>query len=531
MSTQPNYSEVMAKIHEEIPTAGAVDETIAPVFPLTPELADLVLTPEAAMELQAVANAAELIALASSDETLASKLTPEQTTVAAAHLVEARDRLQRIHDGRPNNRTETLRVFLTGLTKPEVARQLDITNPTVHLTVKGFPNFLHKHGMSAERIKAALEQFAVDPTADLNTLLPLKEAPVRQPKQKPVVAPRKQAAAKPRQPAAHDESEPTPEMLEEEEAGEDERDTESLPDSVRLYYNEIGRVALLNAEQEVVLAKRMEVGLFAAHRLMRAHAGELQLTPQDETDLKWLEGEGFRARQHLIEANLRLTVSVAKRYQGRGLTLLDLIQEGNLGIIRAAEKFDYTKGYKFSTYATWWIRQAVTRAIADQARTIRVPVHMHEQINKALRVKRDLSVQLQRQPTSAEIAKEMELSVERVEEVLSYGRDTLSLDQSVGEDDGSSLGEFIQEDEAASVEDSVNFGLLQREIGSLLKTLSDREQLVVRMRFGLDDGEVHTLDEIGRILGLTRERVRQIEHKTLSMLRHPSRSQHLQGYL
>jgi RNA polymerase primary sigma factor len=291
-------------------------------------------------------------------------------------------------------------------------------------------------------------------------------------------------------------------------------------DLVRVYLTDIGKVALLTAEQEVDLAKRIEAGLFAAEKIRAADAKETKKIPAKlRKDLEWIAADGVRARNHLLEANLRLVVSLAKRYQGKGLTLLDLIQEGNIGLVRAVEKFDYTKGYKFSTYATWWIRQALQRAIADQGRTIRVPVHMVEQINKALRVKRDLATELGREPSFDELGKALDMTGERVEEILGYGRETLSLETPVGDDGTATFGEFIEDADAPVAADVVDFGLLQDRLRSVLGTLPDRSAAVMRMRFGLDDGRARTLDEVGKELGLTRERIRQIERDTLKDLR------------
>jgi RNA polymerase primary sigma factor len=303
-------------------------------------------------------------------------------------------------------------------------------------------------------------------------------------------------------------------------------------DLVRVYLTDIGRVALLTAEQEVDLAKRIEAGLFAAEKLRQSDAKEIKKIPAKlRRDLEWIAADGTRARNHLLEANLRLVVSLAKRYQGKGLTLLDLIQEGNIGLVRAVEKFDYTKGYKFSTYATWWIRQALQRAIADQGRTIRVPVHMVEQINKALRVKRDLATELSREPTFAELGAVLEMTAERVEEILGYGRETLSLETPVGDDGTATFGEFIEDADAPVAADVVDFGLLQDRLRSVLGTLPDRSAAVMRMRFGLDDGRARTLDEVGKALGLTRERIRQIERDTLRELRKSDAASTLKAWL
>ncbi|MEU7817392.1 RNA polymerase sigma factor [Pseudonocardia sp. NPDC049154] len=302
-------------------------------------------------------------------------------------------------------------------------------------------------------------------------------------------------------------------------------------DSVRAYLKQIGKVALLNAEEEVELAKRIEAGLYAAERLRRAIEASEKLSPQLRRDLRWIVRDGERAKNHLLEANLRLVVSLAKRYTGRGMAFLDLIQEGNLGLIRAVEKFDYTKGYKFSTYATWWIRQAITRAMADQARTIRIPVHMVEVINKLGRIQRELLQDLGREPTPEELAKEMDITPEKVLEIQQYAREPISLDQTIGDEGDSQLGDFIEDSEAVVAVDAVSFTLLQDQLQSVLATLSEREAGVVRLRFGLTDGQPRTLDEIGQVYGVTRERIRQIESKTMSKLRHPSRSQVLRDYL
>ena len=298
-------------------------------------------------------------------------------------------------------------------------------------------------------------------------------------------------------------------------------------DPVKDYLKQIGKVALLNAEQEVDLAKRIEAGLFAEEKLA---AGD-KLAPKARRELEWIANDGRHAKNHLLEANLRLVVSLAKRYTGRGMLFLDLIQEGNLGLIRAVEKFDYTKGYKFSTYATWWIRQAITRAMADQARTIRIPVHMVEVINKLARVQRQMLQDLGREPTPEELAKELDMTPEKVVEVQKYGREPISLHTPLGEDGDSEFGDLIEDSEAVVPADAVGFTLLQEELSKVMDTLSDREAGVVGMRFGLTDGQPKTLDEIGRVFGVTRERIRQIESKTMSKLRHPSRSQVLRDYL
>jgi RNA polymerase primary sigma factor len=302
-------------------------------------------------------------------------------------------------------------------------------------------------------------------------------------------------------------------------------------DSVRAYLKQIGKVALLNAEEEVDLAKRIEAGLYSAERLRQADDTSEKLSTQMRRDLRWIVRDGERAKNHLLEANLRLVVSLAKRYTGRGMAFLDLIQEGNLGLIRAVEKFDYTKGYKFSTYATWWIRQAITRAMADQARTIRIPVHMVEVINKLGRIQRELLQDLGREPTPEELAKEMDITPDKVLEIQQYAREPISLDQTIGDEGDSQLGDFIEDSEAVVAVDAVSFTLLQDQLQSVLQTLSEREAGVVKLRFGLTDGQPRTLDEIGQVYGVTRERIRQIESKTMSKLRHPSRSQVLRDYL
>ncbi|RDI44674.1 RNA polymerase sigma factor [Nocardia mexicana] len=302
-------------------------------------------------------------------------------------------------------------------------------------------------------------------------------------------------------------------------------------DSVRAYLKQIGKVALLNAEEEVELAKRIEAGLYATEKYRELTEKGDKPPVQQRRDLNWIMRDGNRAKNHLLEANLRLVVSLAKRYTGRGMAFLDLIQEGNLGLIRAVEKFDYTKGYKFSTYATWWIRQAITRAMADQARTIRIPVHMVEVINKLGRIQRELLQDLGREPTPEELAKEMDITPEKVLEIQQYAREPISLDQTIGDEGDSQLGDFIEDSEAVVAVDAVSFTLLQDQLQSVLETLSEREAGVVRLRFGLTDGQPRTLDEIGQVYGVTRERIRQIESKTMSKLRHPSRSQVLRDYL
>ena len=302
-------------------------------------------------------------------------------------------------------------------------------------------------------------------------------------------------------------------------------------DSVRAYLKQIGKVALLNAEQEVSLAQRIEAGLYANHKFEELKASNTKLSPAQSRDLRSIARDGRKAKNHLLEANLRLVVSLAKRYTGRGMAFLDLIQEGNLGLIRAVEKFDYTKGYKFSTYATWWIRQAITRAMADQARTIRIPVHMVEVINKLGRIQRELLQDLGREPTPEELAREMDITEDKVLEIQQYAREPISLDQTIGDEGDSQLGDFIEDSEAVVAVDAVSFTLLQDQLQDVLKTLTEREAGVVRLRFGLTDGMPRTLDEIGQVYGVTRERIRQIESKTMSKLRHPSRSQVLRDYL
>jgi RNA polymerase primary sigma factor len=299
-------------------------------------------------------------------------------------------------------------------------------------------------------------------------------------------------------------------------------------DPVKDYLKQIGKVPLLNAEEEVELAKRIEAGLFAEEKLAEMNHS---IRSEVRLDLEWIADDGKRAKNHLLEANLRLVVSLAKRYTGRGMLFLDLIQEGNLGLIRAVEKFDYTKGYKFSTYATWWIRQAITRAMADQARTIRIPVHMVEVINKLARVQRQMLQDLGREPTPEELAAELDMTPEKVIEVQKYGREPISLHTPLGEDGDSEFGDLIEDSEAIQPGEAVSFTLLQEQLHSVLDTLSEREAGVVSMRFGLTDGQPKTLDEIGKVYGVTRERIRQIESKTMSKLRHPSRSQVLRDYL
>lgn len=343
---------------------------------------------------------------------------------------------------------------------------------------------------------------------------------------------------------AEEPQEPVGEIEQPPDFGRDEEHSEALrkarndaelttsADSVRAYLRQIGKIPLLNAEQEVQLAQRIEAGLFAAERLSKAtENGDEKLSPQLRRDLCWIARDGERAKDHLLEANLRLVVSLAKRYTGRGMAFLDLIQEGTLGLIRAVEKFDYTKGYKFSTYATWWIRQAITRAMADQTRTIRIPVHMMEVIDKLRRVQRDLLQDLGRNPTLAELASQLDVTPEKVLEIQQYAREPVSLDQTIGEEGDAHLSDFIEDSQAAVAIESLSFNLLQNELQSVLATLSDREAGIVRLRFGLTDGQPRTLEEIGRIYGITRERIRQIESKIMAKLRHPSRSQTLRDYL
>jgi RNA polymerase primary sigma factor len=351
---------------------------------------------------------------------------------------------------------------------------------------------------------------------DLPLTAPAPEAPV--PTQLTAAAPN--AAALPEAAPAEDD-EAAPLALDEAPPG---------IDLVKAYLREIGKVALLNAEQEVELAKRIEAGLFAGEKLRQNRAGELKLTPTMKRDLAEIERDGERAKRHLLEANLRLVVSLAKRYQGRGLDLLDLVQEGNLGLVRAVEKFDYAKGYKFSTYATWWIRQALQRALADQGRTIRVPVHMAELITKVTRTRRDLTQTLGREPSSEELGEPLGMTAEKVEEILRYGRDTLSLQAPVGDDDAV-LGDFIHDTDSIDPQQAVESQLLQGQLSAVLDSLPERSAIVMRMRFGLEDGRPRTLDEVGRFLGLTRERIRQIERDTLAEIRNGGRAEALREYV
>ena len=329
------------------------------------------------------------------------------------------------------------------------------------------------------------------------------------------------------------------EVVESADDVEDERDARTRKDEeaalqagptsdpVRLYLKEIGKVPLLNAEQEVDLAKRIEAGLFAAEKLLL----EPDLSAALRRDLERVAADGTVAKRALVEANLRLVVSIAKRYVGRGMLFLDLIQEGNVGLIRAVEKFDYARGYKFSTYATWWIRQAITRAVADQARTIRIPVHMVETINKLIRVQRGLLQDLGREPTPAEIGAQMDLPAEKVVEIQRFSQEPVSLDTPIGAEEDSHLGDFIEDSDAVMPAEAASFLLLQEQLDSVLHTVSEREKKVIEMRFGLADGSPRTLEEVGREFGVTRERIRQIESKTLAKLRHPSRAERLRDYL
>ncbi|MDQ6938339.1 MAG: RNA polymerase sigma factor SigB [Actinomycetota bacterium] len=298
-------------------------------------------------------------------------------------------------------------------------------------------------------------------------------------------------------------------------------------DLVRVYLNEIGKVALLTAADEVELAKRIEAGLYAGHLLDTSP----KLSMTRRRDLRAVMVDGERAKDHLLRANLRLVVSLAKRYTGRGMPFLDLIQEGNMGLIRAVEKFDYTKGFKFSTYATWWIRQAISRAMADQSRTIRLPVHLVEQVNKMQRIRREMLQQLGREITDEELAHELDIDLDRLQDLKNNARDLVSLDQTVGADDDAALGDFIADEGAANAQSAVEFDLMREQLGGVLNSLEQRERAVVRMRYGLDDGTPRTLDDIGRAFGLSRERIRQIERETMAKLRHPSRAQALRDYL
>ena len=308
-------------------------------------------------------------------------------------------------------------------------------------------------------------------------------------------------------------------------------ETFAIDDPVRMYLKEIGKVDLLTAAEEVDLAMKIEAGLDAADKLEKQEAGEIELTRAEMRRLMRVEQVGLDAKQALISANLRLVVSIAKRYVGRGMLFLDLIQEGNLGLIRAVEKFDYEKGFKFSTYATWWIRQAITRAIADQARTIRIPVHMVETINKLVRVQRQLLQDLGRDPTPEEIGAEMDMSADRVREIQKISQEPVSLETPIGEEEDSQLGDFIEDAQAVVPADAASFSMLQEQLTQVLDGLAERERKVIELRFGLEDGHPRTLEEVGREFGVTRERIRQIESKTLAKLRHPSRSSKLKDYL
>ncbi|MFD4533315.1 RNA polymerase sigma factor [Kitasatospora sp. NPDC058397] len=412
---------------------------------------------------------------------------------------------------------------------------------------------------SAPTVSAGITSEATGVASELKTVAAKKAAPAKKAAAKKAAAPAKKTAAKKTAAKAgkgDEELGGEEELLEDvalpgDKAGEEaepeeesqgfvlsDDDEDDAPaqqvavagataDPVKDYLKQIGKVPLLNAEQEVELAKRIEAGLFAEDKLSAAD----KLAPKLKRELEIIAEDGRRAKNHLLEANLRLVVSLAKRYTGRGMLFLDLIQEGNLGLIRAVEKFDYTKGYKFSTYATWWIRQAITRAMADQARTIRIPVHMVEVINKLARVQRQMLQDLGREPTPEELAKELDMTPEKVIEVQKYGREPISLHTPLGEDGDSEFGDLIEDSEAVVPADAVSFTLLQEQLHSVLDTLSEREAGVVSMRFGLTDGQPKTLDEIGKVYGVTRERIRQIESKTMSKLRHPSRSQVLRDYL
>ncbi|WP_420846902.1 RNA polymerase sigma factor [Nanchangia anserum] len=365
----------------------------------------------------------------------------------------------------------------------------------------------------------------IEVAKDLQELDEAPKAP-RKPKKRAVVKRRRAA-----QPDAKAKKTGTFTLSEKDETDEPAQQVTvagATADPVKDYLKQIGKVPLLNAAEEVDLARRIEAGLYAEHRI---HTDGEEMSSKERRDLNQLAVDGQHAKNHLLEANLRLVVSLAKRYTGRGMLFLDLIQEGNLGLIRAVEKFDYTKGYKFSTYATWWIRQAITRAMADQARTIRIPVHMVEVINKLARVQRQMLQDLGREPTPEELAKELDMTPEKVVEVQKYGREPISLHTPLGEDGDSEFGDLIEDSEAVVPADAVSFTLLQEQLRRVLDTLSEREAGVVSMRFGLGDGQAKTLDEIGKVYGVTRERIRQIESKTMSKLRHPSRSQVLRDYL
>ncbi|MDZ4654847.1 MAG: RNA polymerase sigma factor RpoD [Coriobacteriia bacterium] len=342
-----------------------------------------------------------------------------------------------------------------------------------------------------------------------------KEAPEEVPEEVPVV-PEKPAAKPRKKPKRRSDSASTAPIT---------------ADPVRMYLKEIGKVSLLTGRQEVDLAKKIEAGLEATDKLEESEKTGVKLDRAELRQLERIESVGIQAKKQLVEANLRLVVSIAKRYVGRGMLFLDLIQEGNLGLIRAVEKFDYTKGYKFSTYATWWIRQAITRAIADQARTIRIPVHMVETINKLIRVQRSLLQELGRDPTPDEIGNQMEMTAERVREILKISQEPVSLETPIGEEEDSQLGDFIEDSDAVVPPEAASFSMLQEQLSKVLDSLSERERKVIELRFGLDDGHPRTLEEVGREFGVTRERIRQIESKTLCKLRHPSRSGKLKDYL
>jgi RNA polymerase primary sigma factor len=377
-------------------------------------------------------------------------------------------------------------------------------------------------GRTGEKTVTLSESPTVEPTLDS----PVESAPAPKARARKKAEPTPAAAPAP---AVAEDDEDAPELAEEEKPLALDEPPPGI-DLVKAYLREIGRVALLSAVEEVDLAKRIEAGLFAKEKLrMNAEEG-LKLTPTAKRDLLWVARDGDKAKRHLLEANLRLVVSLAKRYQGRGLDLLDLVQEGNLGLVRAVEKFDYAKGYKFSTYATWWIRQALQRALADQGRTIRVPVHMAELITKVTRVRRELTQSLGRDPSSEEIGAQLEMTAAKVEEIIAFGRDTLSLQSPVG-DDEATLGDFITDTESVDPVQAIETQMLQTQLASILDSLPERSATVVRMRFGLDDGRPRTLDEVGRHLGLTRERIRQIERDTLAELRTEGRADGLKEYV
>jgi len=387
-------------------------------------------------------------------------------------------------------------------------------SPTVHADIFDAPEF----ETAFEPAEPTTQQDNAAPTTQPttqqgNTVVELVAAPK---------APARVARLRTTTPAEAGSPAPTPTARE----AEDLDAQGPSADLVRVYLNGIGRTALLTAEQEVDLAKRIEAGVFAAHKLETGS----RLSAQRKTDLRAVIRGGATARNHLLVANLRLVVSLAKRYTGRGMPLLDLIQEGNLGLIRAVEKFDYTKGFKFSTYATWWIRQAISRGMADQGRTIRLPVHLVEQVNKLSRLKRELHQQLGRDATMAELAEESGIPEEKIADLLDHARDPVSLDMPVGSDEEAPLGDFIEDSESTSAEAQVVAGFMHEDINKVLRTLDEREQSVVRLRYGLDDGRPHTLDEIGRVFGISRERVRQIERDSMAKLRVGERSDALRAY-